>query len=199
MTSNNLRSRNFSFVIWNEDPHYIEQMEIVNRENSAWIVHDKDIDEQTGEKKKVHTHVVVSFNDAKTCLSVAKYFHLFDKDGKPVEGRVTLLNKDRRHNKDGALKYLCHAENSDKYLYPVEDIGGRMAPLACKLISQVNKVDNEQKVQMLIEYIFSSHSYISWTQLTNYAVKNNIASSLFSKTVAFSKLLEEHNFPYRKK
>lgn len=198
MSSNKLRSRNFSFVIWNEDPLYIEQMEIIRTYDSAWIVHDKDIDEQTGQLKKPHTHVVVTFSDAKTCLSVAKIFHLYDKDGKPVEGRVTLLNKDKRHNKDGAFKYLVHVDNPDKYLYSVDDIGGRLAKSAIKVINDSQKIDTEDKLQIAIDYVLNSKVYISWTMLTRFAIEKNIASCIYSKTAAFSKLLDEHNFYYKK-
>lgn len=198
MSSNKLRSRNFSFVIWNEDPLYFEQMKIIQTYDSAWIVHDKDIDEQTGQLKKPHTHVVVTFPDAKTCLSVAKIFHLYDKDGKPVEGRVTLLNKDKRHNKDGAFKYLIHADNPDKYLYSVDDIGGRLAKSAIKVINDSQKIDTEEKLQIAIEYILNSKEYISWSMLTRFAVEKNIVSVVFSKGIPFKLLLEEHNFYFKK-
>lgn len=198
MSSNKLRSRNFSFVIWNEDPLYLDQLQIIQTYDTAWIVHDKDIDEKTGQLKKPHTHVVVTFSDAKTCLSVAKIFHLYDKEGKPVEGRVTLLNKDKRHNKDGAFKYLVHADNPDKYLYSVDDIGGRLAKYATKVINESQKIDNEEKLQIAIDYILNSKEYISWTMFTKFAAEKNIVSAVFSKGVPFKLLLEEHNFYFKK-
>ena len=186
------RSRNFSFVLFNDDTLYNDQMDIVKENNTCWIVHNRDYDIETGEIIKAHTHVIVKFNDAKTCLAVAKYFHLYDINGKPVAGKVTLLNKNKRHNLYGSYRYLIHLDNPGKHLYSIEEINGRLKGEALEVIKNNDGIDSEKKCSLLFEFIENS-SFLSMTELARFANNNNLLSILSSKGIFFKELLKEHN------
>lgn len=187
------RSRNFSFVLFNDDTLYNEQMDIVKENNTCWIVHNRDYDIETGEIIKAHTHVIVKFNDAKTCLAVAKYFHLYDINGKPVAGKVTLLNKEKRHNLEGAFRYLIHLENPEKHLYSIEEINGRLKGEALEVIDKADGLTSEKKLCVLFDYISDYDGFLSFTDVMRYARDNNMLKTFTHSCRAFELAVKDHN------
>lgn len=70
-------------------------------------LHNKDVN-PTGELKKPHYHVVVSFDGPKSWLSVCKLF-TFLNSPLPIDC-ISL---------EGAVKYFCHLNNPEKHEYDV--------------------------------------------------------------------------------
>ncbi len=77
-------------------------------------LHDKDV-LPTGEPKKPHHHVVVSF---KNPTSYAKACEVFEAIGAVVPPEDTCRVKDFRQ----MARYLCHLDQPDKYRYQMQDV-----------------------------------------------------------------------------
>lgn len=107
---NETRTRNFSIVT------YLSKNAIEGFLNSpfvkdyAYITHDSDVLED-GTPKTAHTHIVITFRDAKTFSSVNKMFLRL----KAEYGANTLIEPciDLKQ----CLRYLVHADNPEKFQY----------------------------------------------------------------------------------
>ena len=76
--------------------------------------HDKDIN-PSGESKKPHWHVVISF---KNPTSFAKAKEIFDEIGAVVPPEAQCRVKDFRQ----MARYLCHMDQPDKHQYNLNDV-----------------------------------------------------------------------------
>lgn len=79
------------------------------------VLHDKDIDEQ-GELKRPHYHFVCVFErpiGKKKVLNLMAYLNDIDIVRVSVRETLCLIKE---------MRYLCHLDNPDKYIYNVEDI-----------------------------------------------------------------------------
>lgn len=78
----------------------------------AFILHDKDIDEETGEPKKPHYHLYLSFGSSNVTFNyIALWFHTSTQSVERVKG-----------GKYAVLRYYTHAGHPEKYQYNVADI-----------------------------------------------------------------------------
>lgn len=75
----------------------------------AYSIHDSDLDD-TGHIKKPHYHVIVRFDNARTCSGVAKLFGI-------PNNFVNHIRNERSY-----VRYLIHFDDKEKYQYREEDI-----------------------------------------------------------------------------
>lgn len=111
---NNERVRNYALVTY----HPIEVIEKVLAElcnagrirHYAYILHDKDLD-QEGKLKEKHLHILVQLNNAMTLTAVRALF--------PI-GANTLAQP--IYDKADCFNYLTHKDKPDKHQYSDDDI-----------------------------------------------------------------------------
>ena len=84
---------------------------------SYWaIIHDQDIDEETGEMKRPHIHLVIETQTRHTCLGIVRLI----ADGFGInQNRVSV--RECKHLKL-AIRYLLHLDDPEKALYNPFDI-----------------------------------------------------------------------------
>lgn len=112
------RTRNFTALVYPDSAPEHWQDILSNECIPAFIspLHDKDINEATGEPKKPHYHVIIMFEGPKSELQAKK---VFDKIG-----GVCPPDKDRFAVQSirGASRYLCHLDNPEKAQYDTNDV-----------------------------------------------------------------------------
>lgn len=110
----------------------------------GFIMHDKDIDEETGAVKFLHIHCALIMKNAKQRLST-----IMNALGDILEINNTCIQIDKMTSKNGSFKYLIHKGYENKYQYPVEDIKTNLPPdeLDCIL----NSDDDTMNVTYLID------------------------------------------------
>lgn len=77
-------------------------------------LHDKDI-EPTGEEKKAHWHVVISFKNPTTFEKACEIFSTINAVIPPMEQCKV---KDFKQ----MARYLCHLDQPDKHRYPIDEV-----------------------------------------------------------------------------
>ena len=126
-----LRKRNWCLVLYPEDEKHVSAMEVLEKGGFKYaaILHDKDVwseadapDHVPGETKKAHWHVVLKFDQAVWNTSLAKQLGLSENYLQPCA------------NLDGALLYLIHSENPEKYQYDAEAVFGPLVPALKRLL-----------------------------------------------------------------
>ncbi|MCL2174071.1 replication protein [Candidatus Saccharibacteria bacterium] len=90
--------------------HKMIQNKIYQYYKSFYILHDKDINKETGEVKDPHYHYWVEFKNPRSLNSVAKELN--------IKSNMLLIVE----NKRAMLEYFIHANNPDKAQYSVDDV-----------------------------------------------------------------------------
>lgn len=185
---NNERSTSWALILYpNEDEQHKSALDYIinNYSKYAFIKHDKDLLD-TGELKKEHYHVIISFTNYRWRNAIAE------------ELNITPNYLEKIRNLENSLKYLIHFNNSDKYQYNIEDVQGT---LKSKLISYINTTDKSEseKVLELLDFIESTKGYIKLSSFIHYVCDNNLYDIYRRSATTFVKLLEEHNFTYNLK
>lgn len=115
----NKRSRSFELLTYIDIEEVRRYCARDNVSNYAYIVHDMDVydedikDEEgnllhvKGDKKEPHTHVVITFKEARTLRAVSKDFSNFEQNTRSI------ITKDLERS----LMYLTHEYEENKFKY----------------------------------------------------------------------------------
>lgn len=176
----NYRSRSHCLLLYPEDETHMNALNLIKQYyNYAYILHDKDYTD-TGEIKKPHYHIVITFNNAKWNTKVAE------------ELKITDNYIEQCRNLELALEYLIHRNEETKYQYPIDEVKG---PLKQKLIKYLNQndLDENDRVYELYKYISESNKIIYYYEFVEYCVKMGMWDIFRRSSLIFIKLIEEHN------
>lgn len=144
----------------------------------AYILHDKDTNEDTGELKKAHTHLLFRHSDRLSINSISK------KYGVPVN--------DIKWKADwkGAIQYLVHYNHPEKYQYDISEIVSSYGE-DIKQFFTVKQVQEEEQVLALYNFIYEQR-ISTMHDLLKYSLENNCYSALRRGATIFRDLLKEN-------
>lgn len=145
----------------------------------AYIVHDKDYNEQ-GEIKKSHVHVVVSFKNAKWNTAFAEEINLSENYIQSIR------------NYENCLEYLIHYNDTDKYQYDIEEVSGTLKQKLVKFLNNDEKDENEKTLE-LITYIQNYKGYLSITQFSYYCCSVGMWDVFRRAATIYLTIIQEHN------
>lgn len=114
MTS--ISARSWGFILPAEWPNVDEILKLA-RELAVkhyYILHDSDVDLETGELKKAHYHVIMNFKTPRNLKTVSNYFSAYE------QFKPNSFEKIR--NISGAKRYLIHLDDGDKHRYDVSEV-----------------------------------------------------------------------------
>lgn len=156
-----------------KDYNYLDILDIVRTKCSyAYILHDKD------EDKKPHYHVQCYFLTQHTLSAYSKLFGI-------PQNMIQVIK-----NKVGAIQYLIHKNNPEKYQYDINDISTNFD--IAKFFD--NRVESEnQCIYDLITYITNSKQYIYLRTFYNYVLNNNYWSYYRRNAFMINELIKEQN------
>lgn len=111
-TKGQIRTRNFATVIYPESAPDGWQDILTQQFVPAFIspLHNMDVNPD-GESKKEHYHVIIMFDNVKTCDQAQSIFNLIGGVGCEVVQSIR-----------GYARYLCHLDNPEKAQYNVDDV-----------------------------------------------------------------------------
>lgn len=107
------RTRNWAFFVYPESAP-VNWVNIIDEMHIEWCrspLHDKDINETTGELKKAHYHVILHFDTDKSYSQIKEITDLLNQ---PIPQRIKSIK--------GSVRYLIHYDNPEKYQYDKKDI-----------------------------------------------------------------------------
>lgn len=104
------KTRNYAFIFYPDCDKHMELFDYIKRSYKyVAMLHDKDVKEDgTGELKKAHYHVLVSYSNPRSLSGVLKEYKDFDvSHAEPIQ------------SSDNYIKYMIHdtADSKDKYQY----------------------------------------------------------------------------------
>lgn len=179
------RARNFNLVLYDEDETHKKALDYIQKNyDYAMILHDKDIDDLTGEIKKPHYHVVLRFQNAKWNTSLAE------------DLGITQNYIEESRSLKRSLLYLIHFYDEDKYQYKLNDVDGPLRKRLEEIIKNGEKTENE-KMQELIDFIDNFDSEILIPQFIRYCVGIGYTDVVRRDFNLLCPIIEEHNSYYR--
>lgn len=112
MQVKNIKKRNWTFILYPESApeNWEEELKLLGVMTAVSPLHNQDIN-PTGEKKKDHYHIILSFNNPTTYNNVLTITERFNAPiPKPIESVV------------GMYRYLTHRDNPEKAQYDESEI-----------------------------------------------------------------------------
>lgn len=182
----NKRIYTFIAVIYEDDENFDDQMANLKQENEVlYIRHDQDVNDETGDLKKPHYHFFVRVKNPCTISAFAKRVGV-------AENLVEPLKK----SFNGALKYLIHFGNEDKYQYEPSSVLGNSDRLLQKFNKLVAKETSEEDKTLSIEQFILQYDkglYLEWPVVAAYVRKMNMWDAFRRNSWYFGKLVDSHN------
>lgn len=133
---------------------------LTNKYDYAYILHDKDLDDN-GELKKEHFHLLLFFKNARYFSSILKSIEIDNP-------QLIQKKKDKRLS----IRYLIHADSPNKYQYSLDELHTNI-DLSLYFNNNVSRETLE--VQILYNYILDNNC--SLQSLLYYAINNNLWST----------------------
>lgn len=174
-----LRSENWTLTLYTDneaDKRILEY--IIKNFNYAYILHNKDINKETGEVKKEHIHVVIKLENARTLKSITEELYI-------EENRVEKVRNFRK-----MIRYLIHMDNKEKYQYNKKDINSNIWD---KIENYFKDNSESSDIKEIFEYIYSVDRYIYFHEVLEYVLYNNLYSSYRRGISIIKTIIEEHN------
>lgn len=154
------RTRNWVFIVYPES--VVENwIEIVKEERVPFAVsplHDMDVSGDTGEVKKPHFHVLITYTTVKTAEQV-----------KELTESIKATIPQKCKSVKGSTRYMAHLDDPNKYQYDAKDIIGYNG---FDVMSQIRTAtDRYFCINEMADYI-ESNDITEFADLFNYARLN---------------------------
>lgn len=177
------RDRKFCLVLYPDDPSHAAAVDLLQSGgyNFAGILHDKDpVDDNApdGELKKPHWHIVLRFKNAVWNTAVAKELGIAENY---LQSCKSL---------DGALCYLVHYGNDEKYQYDFETTFGS---LRTRLASLLADTDESTRALTIYELIHNAPGFVTYTEVFEKACKAGLYGDFRRMGSGVKWLIEDHN------
>lgn len=180
------RDRKFCAVLYPEDPTHFACVEKLKTGGYTYalILHDQDVYEdgdQKGQLKKPHWHVVLKFTNAVWNVPTAKELGI----------EPNYLQK--CSSMDGALLYLVHDGNPDKYQYSLDNVEG---PLKTRLAALLVDDDEGTRALTIYQMIKSSPGIVTYSEIFEKAIKAGLYGDFRRMGGGVNSLIADHNYEF---
>lgn len=191
------RSRTFALELYPEDETHNDILYyIIEHYEYAFILHDKDIYEKdvinedtgeikykSGDIKKQHYHVIISFKNPRELNKVLQEFQ-----------ELGNINHIETCNFYAYTRYLIHLDYPRKYQYSREDIQTNMRLRIDNALKREYD-SNEQQTRLLLDYIRSfKGGYVTFNMLTDFALENDCLLELKRNTYFYKQFVDDFVF-----
>ena len=190
MATNRGNTKTFSAIIYPEDPEYEKIMERVKStlDEYTYILHDRDVNTETGEVLKPHTHLLWRYSEQRSLNTVS------EEVGLPQN----MIEK--IHSYNNALVYLIHEKNSEKYQYSEDMVQGSAMGLVAfqKAIRQYRMKERTEDVRIMdiVNMITAWNGRIKYRELITECCDRGWYSDLRRSGYLIQRLITEHNDVY---
>ena len=175
-----LKKRNWEFVVYPESApsDWIEQLQQRGVVGAISPLHDKDLN-ATGEPKKAHWHVIVTY-EGPTAQSV-------------VERLTELLNAPKPIPLDqvrGYYRYLTHKDNPEKFQYDEKDIQ-TLNGFDIRDFVEMTKSEVNAKIR-IIQALIQTLDILEYADLLDYLMDNDELADEYDVAISHTILLNTY-------
>ena len=168
-------------LYFDNESHMLLLKDLTEKYHYAYILHDKDKNED-GSLKKLHYHLLIFFNNARWGSAILKDINIDNPN---------LI--EFRDNKTEAIQYLTHSNNLDKFQYDFNDI---ITDIDISIYFNKIKSNEQSDICIIYDFIVNHDGFIYYVELYNYVLSNNLWSTYRRNYSIIKDLLLEHNSNY---
>lgn len=152
------RARSWTFILYPESAPeqwrgFLDELHIEWAESP---LHEFDVN-PTGECKKPHWHILLSFTNVKSYDQVCEMI-------KPLSGTIPM----RCHNARSLIRYMAHLDNPEKFQYSVDQIIGHGGLDVSELLKPSSS-ERYTYIKDMMQYI-SDYGITEYFELLDYAM-----------------------------
>lgn len=145
----------------------------------AYILHDKDVLEESGELKKAHYHWVGSLKNPVQISTIINRLEV------PPQSVEFIRKRGGKDQWKGAVRYLIHDCNPEKFQYDVKEVVSNF-----DILRFLSNRDDVMQIQKIVQFI-DEHPTCTYRQLFDFAVTNGCYSAFKSGQYIITNLLKE--------
>ena len=167
-------------ILYTDNSSHLELLDnLINKYDYAYILHDKDTDDN-GDLKKAHIHLLLFFSNARWGSSILKEIDIDNPN---------LI--EFRENKANAIQYLIHSNNHNKYQYDYTSIISNI-----DLSLYFNRFTDKETsdIAIILDFIENYNGIIYFNNLYQFVINNNLWSTYRRNYSIIKDLIHEHNF-----
>lgn len=175
-----LKKRNWAFVVYPESApsDWIEQLQQRGVVGAISPLHDKDLN-ATGEPKKAHWHVIVTY-EGPTAQSVVERLTELLNAPKPIP-----LEQVR-----GYYRYLTHKDNPEKFQYDEKDIQ-TLNGFDIRGFVEMTKSEVNAKIR-IIQALIQTLDILEYADLLDYLMDNDELADEYDVAISHTILLNTY-------
>lgn len=186
------RTRVFCSVLYEEDETHKKAIDFIKRNyDHAIICHDKDVYledvirdgelvHKKGELEKPHYQIVFRFSHARWSTAVAEELGITDNY---LEAAETFK---------GAIEYLIHFNNPEKYQYTIDEVSGPLKSQLEEFVNNAGKTEGEKIIEMF-NWIDDRKRCISYSEFYRSMAELGYWDTLRRSGSLVTRYLDEHN------
>lgn len=178
-----MQGRKFCGILYVESETYVaaEVLECLKAYFDQWayILHDKDVEDGSEDLKKAHYHWVGSVKNPVQVSTIANAL------GVPVNYIEFVRKKGNTDNWKGAVRYLVHASNPEKFQYDAQEVVTNF-----DVIRYINAYDETQQILKIVCFIRENPN-CTFEQVFDYAVMNGCYSEFRRGVYIINKIMNE--------
>lgn len=150
----------------------------------AYIIHDKDVNDDTGDLKKPHCHCLIEFKNKRTVKGVYNLLNSLSLETRFIQPVYKSENS--------VTRYLLHLDDEDKYPYDFNEIQTNNPDRVKYHLLQ--EIDVNTQLNCLCEFLNENkEKYITTYELRLYAFNNGFIDAFNKYFYQLSTILKEHN------
>lgn len=176
MSQINIKKRNWSFVVYPESlpDDWIEILKLKGLMTAISPLHDLDIN-PTGEVKKAHYHIILSFGNPTTYNNVLTI-------SKDLNGTIPIPLE----SVTGMYRYLTHKDNPEKHQYNEQDI------ILLNGFDPVTLLSETESFQLLKQCIIliSDNNIYQFEDLEFYLLQHDL-TDMFNVTIKYCYFIQQ--------
>ena len=177
-----MKSKNYAMILYPENEKDITTLEYIKMNYKyAYIIHDRDTDEN-GEIKKKHIHVFYEFENERSITSIAKELNVEEYDIEKIR------------NKKGAIRYLIHKDSPNKFQYKIDEIQTNISNIETYMKDKTT--ENEDMIK-IISFLYGERRKVMIFEVLGFCLDNDCYSTFRRSGNQIIKIIEEHNLLYK--
>ena len=177
------QSRKFCGILYPDAENYDcdAVLEVIKSyfDDWAFILHDKDVIEETGERKKPHYHWVGSLANPVQISTIINRLEV------PAQSVEFVKKHGNKVNWKGAVRYLVHDVNPEKYQYDSNDVISNF-----DILRYLSNRDDVMMIKKIISFI-DANPNCTWRSVYEFAVANGCYSEFRRSQTIIKDIIRE--------
>lgn len=177
------QGRKFCGILYPDAENYVcdDVLEVIKSYFDSWayVLHDKDVLEESGELKKAHYHWVGSLTNPVNISTIINRLEV------PPQSVEYIRKRGKKDNWKGAIRYLIHDNSPEKFQYAVEDVVSNF-----DIRKFLSDRDDVMQIQRILKFIRENPN-CTYEEVLDFSCMNGCYSEFRRACFIIDKVMKE--------